>query len=151
MIGTMREECRRCRGTADNINHFESIRHEGSRADDLFAEPAAPPAAPVSPSSRVAPDGSANYQHSGALSSERDLRRNLIARVVFSSSLSASFFGGSSLFRNVPFSSSLVPFIILIVKRKNNSDGNKTRPHSCLFFTSGNRKISFRLNSLVSC
>jgi len=35
MIASMPGECRRCRETADNINHFESIRHEGSRADDL--------------------------------------------------------------------------------------------------------------------
>lgn len=35
MVASVPGECLRCRGTADNINHFESIRHEGPRADDL--------------------------------------------------------------------------------------------------------------------
>lgn len=57
---------------AGNINHLESIRHEGSRADDLAVPCCQVHGAPIV-SGR--PDGSANYQHSGALSSERDLRR----------------------------------------------------------------------------
>ena len=35
MIASVLGECRRCRGTTHNINHFESIKHEGSQADDL--------------------------------------------------------------------------------------------------------------------
>lgn len=35
MVVSVLEECLRCRGTVDNINHFESIRHEESRVDDL--------------------------------------------------------------------------------------------------------------------
>lgn len=34
MVASVPGECRRCRGTADNINHFESIR-QGLRTDDL--------------------------------------------------------------------------------------------------------------------
>lgn len=62
------------RRTPANINQYESIRQEESRADDL-----ALPGAPVVPFLVPGrPDGSANYQHSGALSSERDFASCLI-------------------------------------------------------------------------
>lgn len=126
MIATMREECRRCRGTADNINHFESIRHEGSRGPMISSRCRAA-SCTCEPFVSGRPDGSANYQHSGALSSERDLRRNLIARVVFSSSFSTSLVAVfDSLFRNVLLFSRSPHYC----KRGNNSDGNKTRSHN---------------------
>ena len=70
--GVEGRECSRRRAAAGNINHLESIRHEGSRADDLAVLRCQVHGAPIV-SGRS--DGSANYQHSRALSSERDLRR----------------------------------------------------------------------------